>query len=81
MVEFLQIELDLAFTFCKVGLTTSDFSRAERNADNARTALQTVLELKERFSLTKQEKQTLVRKASAVISILVQLEHHCVRMN
>lgn len=71
---FVLCELDLAVTFCEVGLATRDISCAERNADNARVALQVVSQVKERLSLNKQAKELIISKTSRVASLLVQLE-------
>lgn len=79
-MEFIQMELDLVVTFCNVSLTTNDdFGRAERNADNARIAPRTALLAKDQLSVTEQESQAISIKTSAVVFLLVQLEHHCVR--
>jgi len=75
-VEFLLIELDLAVTFCEVGLATRDFVRAERNADNARAALQA----KENLSLTDRERQAVLTKTSKAVFLLVQLERRYLRL-
>lgn len=79
-VEFLLIELDLAVTFCEVGLATRDFVRAERNADNARAALQAVLHAKEHLSLNDDERQAVWSKTSKVLLLLVQLERRCLAL-
>ena len=79
-VEFLLIELDLAVTFCEVGLATRDFVRAERNADNARAALQAVLHAKENLSLTDRERQAVLTKTSKAVFLLVQLERRYLRL-
>ena len=72
--EFMNIELDLAITFCEVGLTTRDLGRAERNADNARLALQAVLRVKDTVPLTKFGRQMVLKKTSKLAFLLVQLE-------
>ena len=77
--DFLQIELDLAVTFCRVGLTTRHYAGAERNAESARAALRTALQQRERLSLTKQQKQAVFTKTSQAVFLLVQLEHRCIR--
>ena len=77
-VEFALTELDLAITFCQVGLTTRDFDRAERNVENARVALQSVLHVKEHLSLDEQERKTVSAKTSQVAFLLVQLERRLV---
>ena len=79
-VEFLLIELDLAVTFCEVGLATRDFVRAERNADNAPAALQAVLHAKEYLSLTDRERQAVLTKTSKAVFLLVQLERRYLRL-
>ena len=73
-VEFVLVELDLAITFCEVGLATRDFARAERNAENARTALEAVLKTKERLLLNQQARQIICTKTSKLAALLVQLE-------
>ena len=70
----MNIELDLAITFCEVGLTTRDLARAERNADNARLALQAVLRVRDRVPLTKFGRQMVLDKTSKLAILLVQLE-------
>jgi hypothetical protein len=72
--EFVIAELELAITFCKVGLTTRDDERAERNADNARTALQAASRMKDRITLTKDQQQIVSSKTSQTAGLLVQLE-------
>jgi len=74
------IELDLAVTFCEVGLATRDFVRAERNADNAPAALQAVLHAKEYLSLTDRERQAVLTKTSKAVFLLVQLERRYLRL-
>jgi hypothetical protein len=72
--EFVIAELELAITFCRVGLTTRDDERAERNADNARIALQAATRMKDRIMLTKDQKQIVSSKTSQAAVLLVQLE-------
>jgi len=74
-VEFVVIELDLAITFCEVGLATCDFGRAERNADNARAAMKAILHAKDRLSLNCRERELVWEKTSRLVARLVQLEH------
>jgi hypothetical protein len=79
-VKFLRIELNLAISFCHVGLTARDLVRAERNADNERLALRTALRVKERVFLDERARQVFAEKTSKVASLLARLEDHCAQL-
>ena len=72
--SFLVTELELAITFCEVGMTTADLSRAERNANNARVALETVKRIKERITLNGRGRRMISRKTSELAARLLDLE-------
>jgi hypothetical protein len=76
-LEFVLTELDLAITFCEVGLTTRSLIRAERNADNARVTLETILRTKKRLTLNQEARLLLSAKTSKLVCLLVQLEKRC----
>jgi hypothetical protein len=73
-VSFLLTELDLAITFCKSGLTTSNPAHAQQNADRVRSALRTVVRMQDRISLTQQEKNQIEAKTAKATKLLAQLE-------
>jgi hypothetical protein len=73
-IGFVLIELDLGITFCQVGLTTREFARAERNAENARTAMRAVLHVKENLRFSAEERGMVSAKTSQLAMLLVQLE-------
>jgi septal ring factor EnvC (AmiA/AmiB activator) len=74
-VSFLLIELDLAITFCKSGLITSNPAHAQQNADRVRSALRTVVRMQDRISLTQQEKDQIEAKTAQATKLFAQLEH------
>src|SRR5215471_306512 len=51
--RFLNLELDLAITFCDTGFAMSDRTEARRSAEHAREALDTVEKLAHTLRLTK----------------------------
>jgi hypothetical protein len=71
--DFILVELDLAI-LCKLGLTTRDFSRAQRNADNARITLRTTLRARGHLRLSQFERELIFKKTSELASLLAQLE-------
>lgn len=73
-MRFIFAELDLAITFCEGGLSTHDANRAERDAENARKALQTVSRLKDRISTTEEERKIIFAKLDKLTTVVEQLE-------
>ena len=77
-VQFVLTELDLATTFCRLGLIKRDFNGAERNANNARAALRAVLRAKERLSFTREERELVGQKTSKIVCLLTELERNLI---
>jgi hypothetical protein len=74
--RFILAELDLAITFCEIGLTTRNLWTAKRNEENARRALDAVSAIKKRVLLTPKERQAISSKTWHLMSSLANLEDH-----
>jgi hypothetical protein len=72
--RFIMVELDLAITFCKIGLAARTVLRAARNAANAQLALQAVARIRKRIRPTDAEEHEIVDKTSSLESLLKQLK-------
>jgi hypothetical protein len=72
--QFLQVELDLAITFCEVGLATGDSDRAKQDVVNARKALSTVKKMAPGAKLTEREERALVEKIDRLKELMSQVE-------
>jgi hypothetical protein len=73
-VQFIVIELDLAITFCKVGLATKDMDRAMRNVETARTALDSAIENGQHLSINEGQASVIAAKGDRARILLGQLE-------
>ena len=72
--RFILVELDLAITFCQLGLTSTSDSRADRNAANAERALEAVSRMKPRIRLSQVEENEVSAKTSELKALLEQLK-------
>lgn len=72
-VDFIFVELDLAFTFGQVALSTDDPVGANRNIENAKRALRAALNAKQRLDVRPRDKQIFEKKSLQVESLLVEL--------
>jgi hypothetical protein len=73
---FILAELDLAITFCEIGLTTRSLRTAQRNAEHARRTLDAVSAIENRVTLTSKERDAISSKTSHLLSSLGNLEDH-----
>jgi peptidyl-tRNA hydrolase len=73
-VQFIVIELDLAMTFCKVGLATKDIDRAMRNVEIAQTALDSAVENGRHLSISDGQARIIAAKRDRARILLRQLE-------
>ena len=71
--EFIIIELDLAFTFCQLALSTDNFVRADRNIANAKRSLQAALSVEKHVDVRLRDKQIKDEKILHVESLLAEL--------
>lgn len=72
--RFIIAELDLAITFCQIGLTSRITSRADRNAGNAERALEAVTRMRERIRPNRAEQREIAEKSSLLQSLLEELK-------
>lgn len=77
---FLNIELDLALTFCQIGLVTTHKESARRNAENARKALSTVERMLPRLSLVSSDQSAISQKIAHLTKLLTDLERDLQRL-
>lgn len=73
-VFFLNLELELGLTYCKMALVTADEARARRNVANARTALSTFDKLNPRINIMERDEVLLSEKHERLATLLTQLE-------
>ena len=74
--RFLNLELDLAITFCDTGFAMSNRTEARRSAEHARKALDTVEKLAHTLRLTKAAEVEISRKFTWATTLLSELERH-----
>ena len=72
----INIELDLAITFCQAGLAMRDRTHVERSAADARKALDTVEKMAPTMRLTEKAKEQISEKFVWATILLSQLERH-----
>jgi hypothetical protein len=72
---FIFAELDLAITFCEVGLTTSSMRRAQRNQDNVQQALAAIEHILKRAALNPEQSKTFSGKIDKLLALSRQLEN------
>lgn len=72
-VQFIIVELDLAFTYCQLALSSDNLGRTERNIINAKQALQTALNVEKRVAFPLRDKQIIDEKILHVESLLSEL--------
>jgi RNA polymerase sigma-70 factor, ECF subfamily len=72
--RFVNVELDLAITFCEFGLVTANKAAAKRNAENARKALSTVEETAHRVTFGSLDKIAISEKVAHLTRLLTELE-------
>ena len=74
--RFLNLELDLAITFCNTGFAMSRRTEARRSAEHAREALDTVEKLACTLKLTKASEAEISEKLTRASALLLELERH-----
>jgi hypothetical protein len=79
--RFILAELDLAITFCQIGLTSRSTAHAIRNALNAERALDAVTRMKKRIRLNEVEEQEVASKTFTLSALLEQLKNRLVSAN
>ena len=72
--RFIDVELDLAGTFCELGLVTSNKENARRNAANARKALSAAEKFAYRTSFGSSDKTAVSEKVARLTKLLSKLE-------
>jgi len=72
-VDFIIAELDLAFTFCQVALSTDNPAYANRNIENAKRALQAASKAEKHRAIRSRDKQIFAEKSLQVESLLMEL--------
>ena len=72
-MRFIIVELDLAFTYCQLALSSDNLGRTERNIINAKQALQTALNVDKRVAFPLRDKQIIDEKILHVESLLSEL--------
>ena len=75
-IRFVNVELDLAITFCEFGLVTAKKETANRNAENARKALSAVEKFAGRIALGSSEKNAILEKIAHLTRLLTELERN-----
>lgn len=72
-VHFINSELDLAATFCRVAISSSSNTTSDRNAQNARKAYSAARHFLSDSNLTKAERRDIEEKIELLDSLLKQL--------
>lgn len=72
--RFVNVELDLAITFCEFGLVTANKGTAKRNAENARKALSTAEKITHRIPLGSSDHVAISDKIAHLTRLLTELE-------
>src|SRR5262252_746377 len=75
-VDLINVELDLAITFCQSGLAMRDRTHVERSAADARQALDTVEKMAPTMRLTEKAEEKISEKFVWATTLLSQLERH-----
>ena len=76
-LQFLITELDTATTFCQVALMTKNGATADRNLRNAVIARDTALEVRNRLTLSEDDKDVIANKLSRLDSLLQRVREQC----
>jgi len=74
--RFLNLELDLAITFCNTGFAMRDRTHARHSAEHARQALDTVEKFARTLRLTEAAQKEISGKLSRATTLLSELERH-----
>jgi hypothetical protein len=68
--NFIQTELDLAFTFINIGQTTKDYERATRNLAHAKRAYESATRFLENAQLSAAKRQVISEKIERLEELL-----------
>lgn len=71
--DFVIVELDLAFTYCQIALSTNNPVSMSRNTENAKRAFQAALSAGKRLDMGPRNKGIIGQKSFRVESLLVEL--------
>lgn len=73
--EFINVELDLAITFCEIAASTSDAEKSERNMVHAKEAYKAAMHFLRTASVSEDFKSQIEEKVSRLQSLLDGLHH------
>lgn len=78
--DFVNVESDLALTYCRLALSTNNPASVRRNSENAKRALRAALSAERLLDIGPRDKGIIGEKSFRVESLLVELTRRATRI-